>query len=649
MINIFHEVVAFAGRLWWADLGWGVVSADPFSDRPELRFIELPRGSVLQVPTTGQELSAMMVAQGMYRRIGVSEGRLRYVEVSQEKPFVLSSFTLDDDCCCWMLEHQVMLGRLLENVDQWKEKIPWIAAIDPLNASVMCVIVGDHVLAVDMDSREVVGCSHLGDFEYQQRTICFGSFLPCVLPSWLGSSRIPSAAPALRRRGGRDRAATLSTAAPPSRTPMPWAMIYHAPVVRSTAPRATLLLAEPPCASDLLVPDHLFDRRPGPDPDDGDKVGLLGGMVCATMGEGLLLLGYLDSHVTAPVIDMERGLINADMDPDITRLVCNPISGELFRLPDIDGTKRTLRCRPNAGLLTRSAAGHGPPFEYAVALLNEDITIRGIGGLRSFFTMRRFLSRTGEWEKLAVGLSCRLPSPEEDGDAVAFDGRLWWVDPTWGAISADPFSDRPELRFVELPADSVWPVPPSTDLIIQPLGMYRRIGVSEGRLRYVELPEKYPFVLSSFALDDDGSSWTLEHRVALGPLCREINGGGRRPLKQDTLRIGAINPVISSVICVLVGKRAVAVDLEMGKVLGSSPIDESEGPPWAIATVLKPCLLPPWLASFQIPTAGFMKTIDRCFTGIRKLMNGSLVNSRFGKLGEERFGPRNLPSVLFRE
>jgi hypothetical protein len=27
------------------------------------------------------------------------------------------------------------------------------------------------------------------------------------------------------------------------------------------------------------------------------------------------------------------------MDPNTTRFVCNPVSGELFRLPDIDGTK----------------------------------------------------------------------------------------------------------------------------------------------------------------------------------------------------------------------------------------------------------------------------------------------------------------------
>jgi hypothetical protein len=80
VIHINNEVLAFAGRLWWVDLSWGVVSADPFSDRPELRFVELPRGRVLPLPRSEAEVSASLMAQGMYRRMGVSEGRMRYVE-----------------------------------------------------------------------------------------------------------------------------------------------------------------------------------------------------------------------------------------------------------------------------------------------------------------------------------------------------------------------------------------------------------------------------------------------------------------------------------------------------------------------------------------------------------------------------------------
>jgi hypothetical protein len=81
------------------------------------------------------------------------------------------------------------------------------------------------------------------------------------------------------------------------------------------------------------------------------------------------------------------------------------------------------------------------------------------------------------WEKLVA-----LPSPlplgrrmEVNQEAVTFAGRMWWVDVTWGAISADPFSDRPDLHFIELPRENVTePMERAWDL-----GRYRRMGVSD--------------------------------------------------------------------------------------------------------------------------------------------------------------------------
>uniref|UniRef100_A0A0D9WEC5 DUF1618 domain-containing protein n=1 Tax=Leersia perrieri TaxID=77586 RepID=A0A0D9WEC5_9ORYZ len=381
----------------------------------------------------------------------------------------------------------------------------------------------------------------------------------------------------------------LSTAAPP---PWPWAMIRQAPAVRSPSLRASLMHADAPRDSYLLVPDHLVGRRPGPDPGS-DIRGLLCGTVYATSGDGLLIV-YMDFQAPSPIFSKFAAGVTPPMDdlngfdindPDFTRFVCNPLSGELFRLPDIDGTKKTM-------LLTRSAAaGHAPPDSYVVAMLAEDHN--GGGG----FTMRRFLSRIGKWEKL-VGLPSPLPFPRRMDiypEGVAFAGRIWWADLTWGVISADPFSDWPEHNFVELPRGSVWL--PSSD-VVQVQGMHRRIGVSEGRLRYVEVSQKDPFVLSSFPLDDDGCSWTLEHQVAIGPLW-EVKGGGPK----DTPRIAVIDPVNSSVILVIVDEHLLAVDMDMGKVLDCSLADESEGPAYAITSVLKPCVLPPWLASSKLPVA----------------------------------------------
>ncbi|EMS54001.1 hypothetical protein TRIUR3_27623 [Triticum urartu] len=169
------------------------VSADPFSDRPELSFVELPRGSVL--PAGAQEDQALGLGSMLpdadsilcwrkapvrYRRVGVSEGRLRYVEVSREEPFLLSSFALDDEGSGWTLEHRVALSKHLP-----EGKTPQIGLLDPLNANVVYLMVDEQtIIVVDMDRKEVTG-SYLSNVDV--------SYIPCVLPPWLGSTRIPSA------------------------------------------------------------------------------------------------------------------------------------------------------------------------------------------------------------------------------------------------------------------------------------------------------------------------------------------------------------------------------------------------------------------------------------------------------------------------
>jgi hypothetical protein len=133
---------------------------------------------------------------------------------------------------------------------------------------------------------------------------------------------------------------------------------------------------------------------------------LLGGGVSATSGDGLLF-HFEDDRATAPIVGghgkaRARQIIGLDMDPDTTRFVCNPVSGELFRLPDIDGTKKTSSLK-RFGLLTHSDRPDGPPDRYAVAQLVEDDE-----GMEGRYLMRRFLSQTGEWEKL-VGFPSPLP------------------------------------------------------------------------------------------------------------------------------------------------------------------------------------------------------------------------------------------------
>uniref|UniRef100_A0ACD5XPL5 Uncharacterized protein n=1 Tax=Avena sativa TaxID=4498 RepID=A0ACD5XPL5_AVESA len=373
----------------------------------------------------------------------------------------------------------------------------------------------------------------------------------------------------------------------------PWAMIdYNTLVDESSstwASGACFSPLEPPGVSRIYAPAHLLSPRERP-AADSNVVQVLTGHVIAASGDGHLLLTYYDILAEGP-----RASWNQTADMEAERFICNPISGQLLRLPYIDGSrKRISYCR--MGLLTQPGDAHGPRFAVA------DIVSQR-GGV-----IDRFLPELGRWD-MVVGLPCQ-PTLEWEMDmnqeTVAFGGRLWWVDLTCGAISMDPFSHRPELRFVELPSGCAL-----TDILtkckdasaedrnefMREVAKYRRIGVSEGRLRYVETSLHEPFLLSSYVLDEEGSSWTLEQQVEL----KQVLADGGHEWKEKTRppQIAVIDPMNSNVVYITVGEQehVVAVDIYQEKVIGSSPLQNRYHS-------LVPCVLPPLLGSSQIPTAG---------------------------------------------
>ncbi|TVU19761.1 hypothetical protein EJB05_35932, partial [Eragrostis curvula] len=183
-MHLNHEVVAFGGRLWWVDVSWGVVSADPFRARPVLRCFELPRES-MRPRQEGEEEMKQLVKR---RRVGVSDGRLRYAEVSAEEPFLIKLFTLDEESGRWMLDHQVPFADLLSRGGF--TPAPLFGAIDPMNADLVHVCVDkEFTLVVDMHNKEIVGSSPLGNVQPAKNSSSF--FLPCVLADGLESYRIP--------------------------------------------------------------------------------------------------------------------------------------------------------------------------------------------------------------------------------------------------------------------------------------------------------------------------------------------------------------------------------------------------------------------------------------------------------------------------
>ncbi|XP_044458512.1 uncharacterized protein [Triticum aestivum] len=206
--------------------------------------------------------------------------------------------------------------------------------------------------------------------------------------------------------------------------------------------------------------------------------------------------------------------------------------------------------------------------------------------------------------KQAGGNLCR--SPRASG-RWCWTGR-WWLDATCGAISADPFSDRPELCFVELPRGSVLPAaaPHRRRGRLCVTSKHRRLCVSQGRLRYIEVSQEEPFVLSCFVLDNNGTGWTLEHRLDLSRYETHRYGHPWLPLKGDnTPQVGFLDPLTANVVymsaCIttLEGTPRVVFVVDMKIDLPFRSYAYRSGEPCFV-----PCVLPPWLGSSQIPSAG---------------------------------------------
>ncbi|EEE64034.1 hypothetical protein OsJ_18863 [Oryza sativa Japonica Group] len=359
---------------------------------------------------------------------------------------------------------------------------------------------------------------------------------------------------------GRLRRRSHSTFASPSRPA--WAMVVSEPQEEAPELRATFRLAEPPRASQLLVPYDAIRPR-------GSQGPLCAAAEEATSEDGLLLLRAIVAHGACACAHATAPNLPASSRPpgqrSVARVVCNPLTGQLLRLPDIDGASSEV----SPGLMGLRRLAHPSRRR------------------------RRAARQTGRWDAMPGFLS-PLPAARPivvDQPVVAFGGRLWWIDLAWGAVSVDPFADEPDFRFVELPRGRV--LPSSNEMSFERrrrkkvLSTHRRVGVSEGTLRYVEVSGVEQFVVRSYVLDDDGSSWTMEQSTALRAQGAPFPG---------MPGIACIDPVNADVVYIMVGSGLVlGVDMERGMGFGLSVLDE---PAWPT-----PCVLPPWLESTRIPSS----------------------------------------------
>ncbi|KAM0897206.1 hypothetical protein ACQ4PT_022710 [Festuca glaucescens] len=408
----------------------------------------------------------------------------------------------------------------------------------------------------------------------------------------------------LRRLPGHLLRRPISTTGATS--PLPWAMIYRfsqpanikgaesfkLPPPSDTTGAASFALAPPPSATLYSLPElafNLAERKPNP---DLRYVNLHGAFICAASSDGLLLL-KVSRHRVGAQASRERPteeLLKEVVEEEYVRFVCNPVTGQLFRLPVPDFLNNGENfLMPPTGLLTQADGGHGPPKRYAAVDL---IDSPGEGRL----LLCRFSSETGEWN--TAGQPSPLPPGREmrtrQHEVLAFGGHLWWVDVSWGAVSVDPFThDEPQLGHINLPRHSV--IPRQSDTDVSELIKYRRLGVSNGWLRYVEVSEEAPFQIRYFTLDGKRGRWTLEHQVSLG-----IAAAKERPL------IAAIHPLNAGLLYLNIGGVAVVcLDMRSKKVMARYSVSTCGIPQrYCDSNVFLPCVLPSFLGSTPIPFPG---------------------------------------------
>ncbi|CAN6337340.1 unnamed protein product [Urochloa humidicola] len=165
---------------------------------------------------------------------------------------------------------------------------------------------------------------------------------------------------------GRLLRRALSTAASGSRTP--WALIHRISMAEPSTRGASLSLARPPSPSHIVVPRRVYDMGPRRREGEEGCMDVLGSGAHAASTEGFLLLTSFKFRIREhPLskIGLPREVLDRLPPFDVvsqyfSRFVCNPISGEMVRLPDFDGQEENMSDQ-YLGIMTEAAGRNGPP------------------------------------------------------------------------------------------------------------------------------------------------------------------------------------------------------------------------------------------------------------------------------------------------
>ncbi|XBI54321.1 hypothetical protein VPH35_036377 [Triticum aestivum] len=194
-----HGVVSHAGKLWWVDLSWALLSCNPFEDAPlAVRVVHLPPSK--QLLESRQE----WIYLEKRRWVGVSAGTLRFVEMSgfpnrydrdydsddavDVSEIQINVWTLEDpDTSSWKLLYKMPVKKILGD-DMYKayelpSEVPELALMDPMDPRLLYFIVSNRIFSVNMVTKRVVTCERM-DLAMQ---IPSRSVRPWLLPSILSA------------------------------------------------------------------------------------------------------------------------------------------------------------------------------------------------------------------------------------------------------------------------------------------------------------------------------------------------------------------------------------------------------------------------------------------------------------------------------
>lgn len=194
-------VVAHEGRLWFLDLSWGLISCDPITILPALRFHNLPPGRYIH------ESKPFLHT---IRCISVSNQMLRYVDIDRdlyldgrpaERKVVVWTAIVPDpvrgagdrDCSIrWLKTYEMSFKEIWNDASykdtQLPKMIPEIVLVNPRSPNVVYFFLRRSLFGVDVPAHRVVG--FVKDAHKLVGPSCRRCVLPWDLPTSIANGNI---------------------------------------------------------------------------------------------------------------------------------------------------------------------------------------------------------------------------------------------------------------------------------------------------------------------------------------------------------------------------------------------------------------------------------------------------------------------------